>query len=72
MRLSKVLRLILWAGISSTLPVVAADWPMYRGQPDLIGLASGDLPAKPALLWSFKTQGPVKSSAAIVGNRVYV
>jgi outer membrane protein assembly factor BamB len=50
----------------------AADWPMYRGQPDLTGVASGQLPDKPALLWSFKTQGPVKSSAAIVGQRVFV
>jgi outer membrane protein assembly factor BamB len=50
----------------------AADWPMHRGQPDLTGNAAGSLPAAPALLWSFKTQGPVKSSAAIVGNRVFV
>lgn len=45
---------------------------MYRGQPDLTGGAAGNLPAKPVLLWSFKTQGPVKSSAAIVGNRVFI
>lgn len=56
-------------GISS---LAGADWPMYRGQPDLTGVASGQLPNQPALLWSFKTQGPVKSSAAIVGNRVFV
>ncbi len=54
------------------LTSAAADWPMYRGQPDLTGVASGTLPDKPALLWSFKTQGPVKSSAAIVGQRVFV
>ncbi len=50
----------------------AADWPMYRGSPDLVGVADGKLPDKPALLWSFKTQGPIKSSAAIVGNRVFI
>ena len=50
----------------------AADWPMYRGAPDLTGVAEGSLPEKPALLWSFKTQAPIKSSAAIVGNRVFI
>ena len=50
----------------------AADWPMFRGGPALLGTASGTLPDKPVLLWSFKTQGPVKSSPAIVGGRVFV
>jgi outer membrane protein assembly factor BamB len=50
----------------------AADWPMYRGAPSLAGVAPGSLPEQPALLWSFKTEGPVKSSAAIVGGRVYI
>lgn len=49
-----------------------ADWPMYRGAPALRGVASGTLPDKLALLWTFKAQGPVKSSAAIVGDRVFV
>ena len=56
----------------ATSDCFAADWPMYRGSPDLDGVAQGQLPAKPALLWSFKTQGAVKSSAAIVGNRVFI
>lgn len=30
------------------------------------------MPAQPTLLWTFKTQGPVKSSAAIVGQLVFV
>ena len=50
----------------------AADWPMFRGNPALTGVAPGTLPDKPALLWSFKTRGPIKSSAAIVGNRVFI
>src|SRR5438309_1152012 len=49
-----------------------ADWPMFRGNPSLTGLASGSLENKLTLLWSFKTEKPVKSSPAIVGNRVYV
>jgi hypothetical protein len=50
----------------------AADWPMFRGEPALRGAAPGQLPDRPALLWSFKTQGPVKSSPAIAGGRVFV
>lgn len=49
-----------------------SDWPMYRGEPSLVGVAQGSLPAKLSLLWSFKTGGPVKSSAAIVAGRVFV
>ncbi|HUR47623.1 MAG TPA: PQQ-binding-like beta-propeller repeat protein, partial [Candidatus Saccharimonadales bacterium] len=48
------------------------DWPMFRGQPSLTGVAKGELPTKLSLLWTFKTKGPVKSSAAIVGNKVYI
>src|SRR6185503_11726471 len=49
-----------------------ASWPMFRGNPALTGVASGNLPDKLSLLWSFKTGGPVKSSAAIVGGRVFI
>jgi outer membrane protein assembly factor BamB len=49
-----------------------ANWPMFRGNPALTGVASGILPDKLSLLWSFKTGGPVKSSAAIVGGRVFI
>mgnify|MGYP000719453411 CR=1 FL=1 len=50
----------------------AADWPGFRGSPALLGLAAGTLPDKPALLWSFKTGGPVKSSAAVTADKVFV
>ena len=51
---------------------VGANWPMFRGNPALTGVASGALPDKLSLLWSFKTGGPVKSSAAIVDGRVFI
>ena len=50
----------------------AADWPMFRGNPALTGVAPGSLSDKLTVQWSFKTDGPIKSSAAIVLNRVYV
>src|SRR6266700_1055575 len=50
----------------------ASSWPMFRGGPALLGVAAVKLPKDIALLWSFKTQGPVKSSAAIVDGRVFI
>jgi eukaryotic-like serine/threonine-protein kinase len=49
-----------------------ASWPMFRGRQDLLGTAAGNLPDSLELRWSFKTEGPVKSSAAIDGERVVV
>jgi eukaryotic-like serine/threonine-protein kinase len=49
-----------------------ASWPMFRGRQDLVGTAAGALPDSLELRWSFKTEGPVKSSAAIDGERVVV
>src|SRR5436190_5669618 len=68
-----------WAGVlyASALffiavtPTGAADWPMFRGSPGLVGVAEGQLPDKLGTLWTFKTGGAVKSSAAIAGDRVY-
>jgi outer membrane protein assembly factor BamB len=50
----------------------AADWPMFRGGQALNGVAEGALPDKLALLWAFKTGGPVRSSAAIVSGQVFI
>ena len=50
----------------------AGEWTMFRGDPALTGVAGGTVPEKPALLWNFKTGGPVKSSAVIGGGRVFI
>ncbi len=59
---------------ASGMTVMSAEsWPMFRGGPALLGVsASPDLPAHPKLLWTFKTAGPVKSSAAIADGRVVI
>ncbi len=54
-----------------------ADWPMFRGSPDLRGVTDEKIPAKPALLWTFKTGSQarpteVRSTAAIVANQVFI
>jgi len=45
---------------------------MFRGNPALTGIAGGSLPERLALLWTFKTGGPVSSSAAIIEDRVFI
>lgn len=50
----------------------AAAWPMFRGQPDLRGIAEGRLPAAFELLWQFKTKDAIKSSAAVKDGRIFV
>ena len=72
-QLATTLALWLIASVATAFAVEGPpDWPMYRGAPSLAGVAAGNLPEKPVLLWTFKTGGPVKSSAAIVGNNIYV
>ncbi|MCU0787747.1 MAG: PQQ-binding-like beta-propeller repeat protein [Verrucomicrobia bacterium] len=56
-------------------PAVAApatDWPQFRGDPGLTGVAPGRLPDQPALLWTYATEGPVNSSAVVADGRVFV
>src|SRR5258708_4444918 len=68
---------LLICAASFALPSFAAtgsanDWPMFRGGPGLTGLAQSTLPDDLSLAWSFKTEGPVKSSAAIVNGAVFI
>ena len=48
------------------------DWYMFRGGPALLGRARGTLSERLRLRWRFKTKEAIRSSAAIVGDRVYV
>ena len=48
------------------------DWPMFRGDSALQGIARAPLPEKPALLWKFKTEAAVKSSAVVAGGKVFI
>lgn len=48
------------------------DWPIFRGDQALRGHATGDFPEKLDIIWSFKTDGKIKSSAVISGGLAYV
>src|SRR4051812_17306139 len=57
---------------SCTALLAATDWPMYRGDAALTGIAKSTVPDKPALLWSFKTGAAVRSSPVICNGKVFV
>ena len=57
--------------IASTAPVSAADWPQFRGNPHLTGVASDAPPAALKVLWSYELGDMNDSSPAIAGGVVY-
>ena len=58
--------------LAAALPLRAADWPMFHGNPGLTGRSAEKLPDQLALLWKHKVGEPVRSSAAVVGGHVFV
>ena len=54
----------------STQP--AADWPMFRGNTHLTGVAKSSLPARLDVLWRFEMGDIAESTAAIVDGVLYV
>ena len=54
-------------------PSTAVDYPMYKGNIGHTGEGAGRAPgARPSTLWSVATGGEVWSSAAIVGDDLYI
>lgn len=49
----------------------ATDWPIFRGDAALTGVAGGELKTPLTLLWTFKTGGVVNSSAIVANDCVY-
>jgi len=52
--------------------VHAADWPVFRGDAGLTGVAEGELALPLKLLWRVETGGDVRSTPVIGGGVVYV
>ncbi|PYV41257.1 MAG: serine/threonine protein kinase [Acidobacteria bacterium] len=48
------------------------DWPQFRGNLQLTGVALSSLPATLKLLWTYEAGDSIESSAAIVDATVYV
>jgi outer membrane protein assembly factor BamB len=54
---------------STTTP--AADWPMFRGNPQLTGVATSSLPQKLTVRWRYDLGEGTSSTAAIVAATVF-
>ena len=48
-----------------------SDWPSFRGNPQLTGVATSELPEELALLWTFQAEDIIESTAAVVDGTVY-
>lgn len=48
------------------------DWPLFRGNLLQTGVAPGSLPEKLDILWTVKLKEAIESTAAIVGDTVYI
>ena len=48
------------------------DWPMFRGNAACSGVAAGSFPGRLSIRWKFEAGEPFLSSAAIVGDSVYI
>lgn len=60
-------------GVSKAAAIwTGSDWPMFHGGQGLLGRAVGTLAESLTLLWKFKTNAEVKSSAAISEGRVFI
>ena len=51
---------------------LAADWPIFRGDRGLTGVAPGKLPDKLTLLWKYKFAKFSKASAVIADGQVFI
>ena len=48
------------------------DWPGFRGNAQLTGVAATTLPGEPRVVWTFQAEAGIESQAAIANGKVYV
>ncbi len=56
----------------TSAPAGSVDWPMFRGDAQLTGVAGGALPEKLAVRWRYELGEGTSSTAAIVAGTVFV
>ena len=54
------------------LDIEGVNWPIFRGDSTLSGIAVDKVPDKLSLLWSFNTESYIISSPVIGSGRVYI
>ncbi|MEW6745066.1 MAG: PQQ-binding-like beta-propeller repeat protein [Planctomycetota bacterium] len=66
------LRALFAIAPSGELDLDGSTWPMFRGNPQMTGVARSTLPEELSVLWKFEAPDAITSSAAIAGGAVYV
>jgi outer membrane protein assembly factor BamB len=62
--------LVIVFALAST--ALAADWPLFRGNPTQTGVSSEKLPDQLEVLWKFEAKDAIEGSAAIAKGVVFV
>ncbi len=66
-------RILLAVWLLAPIPAASAgDWPVFRGNPAMSGVAEAKLPDELHDRWSFKTRGEITSAPAVKDGVVYV
>lgn len=65
------MRIVPFLLLTLTPHLTAADWPVFRGNPAMTGVAEAKLPAELDQRWTFKTKGDIAASPIVVGDVVY-
>jgi len=63
---------VLNGGGSGLAAAPAADWPLFRGDRQLTGVASAALPAELKPIWTHRAAAGIETSAVVAGGLVYV
>ncbi len=59
---------LVFLGASS---ICRADWPVFRGSPQMLGVSTEQLPDQLDEVWTFKTSGSIESAPAVVEGVAY-
>src|SRR5262249_5013789 len=68
----KLARPLLLTFLITALCIAADEWPQFRGNPQLTGVAPSAPPNTLKLLWTYEAGDSIESSAAIVDGTVYI
>jgi len=63
------MRLVIPFLLATALP---AQWPQFRGNPQLTGISPENIPAQLKVLWTYEAGDAIESSPAIDGGMVYI
>lgn len=59
-------------GLASAFSISAKDWPVFRGNPQMTGTTTANLPEQLAERWTFPCKNGLEGAPAIVGDTVYL